>query len=92
MISGFVRLKVLYFNQDNYNWKQIQPKGKEPIGRFGHTSVFYDKCLFIYGGGLKKNAALPNEGQELLIYNISKNIFNQGKTLYTMRVVEINLK
>ena len=61
-------------NLDNYNWRQIHPKGKEPYARFGHSAVHYDRSIYIYGGSINKNPLFPSEGQELLIYNISKII------------------
>jgi hypothetical protein len=39
------------YKLDRYTWTQIKPFSQDPpIGRFGHTMVYYKKKVYIYGG------------------------------------------
>ncbi len=52
-------------------WEEIIPNGEVPRQRTGHTSVFHNGCIYIFGGKI----ANIQERNDLWKYDISRNTF-----------------
>ena len=76
-----------------YTWKKRIYKENELNPRFGHTTVLFNDCLYIYGGkfNLKK---LKYPLEDILIYHIPTNvmrvgIFKNSKNMSNKKYLEI---
>ena len=76
-----------------YTWKKRIYKENELNPRFGHTTVLFNDCLYIYGGkfNLKK---LKYPLEDILIYHIPTNvmrvgIFKNSKNMTNKKYLEI---
>jgi N-acetylneuraminic acid mutarotase len=45
---------VYIFNIENYTFSKLKTKGSIPTVRSGHSSVFYNNSIYIFGGGTGK--------------------------------------
>ena len=74
-ISDLWRLDI---KNKNYSWKKsIFVKEINLNPRYGHTTVLFNDCLYIYGGKFNlKNMKYPLE--DILVYNISSNSMKIG--------------
>ena len=67
----------LEINDKTYTWKKRILKDLELNPRFGHTTVLFNDCLYIYGGKFNlKKIKYPLE--DFLMYNIPTNIMKIG--------------
>ena len=59
------------YNIKSQTWTKMYPKGESFLPRYGHSCVYYNGNVYIYGGSLQKNKQYPVE--DIIIYNIDKN-------------------
>ena len=89
-----VDLWMLDIRNKVYTWKKkIYNKEKNLNPRYGHTTVLFNDCLYIYGGRVNlKKVRFPIE--DILIYNINSNIlksasFKNEKNFYSQKYIYI---
>ncbi len=51
-------------------------RGEKILPRYGHTSLFFDRQLIIYGGATEWDSTADPSREDLLIYNIGRNFLN----------------
>lgn len=61
-------------NFETLSWKDRKPLGSAFLTRWGHTSVVYDKKIYIFGG------RFSNDLNDLLIFDPSNNSIKTMKT------------
>ena len=83
----------LEIGEKTYTWKKRVIKDMNLNPRFGHTTVLFNDCLYIYGGkfNLRK---LKYPLEDFLMYHIPTNtmkigVFKNSKNLTTRKYLEI---
>ena len=72
------KLRTLYeFNLDFGSWRELHPKGAQPLGRIGHSAVAYNQCVFIIGGSVEvpnSPSIMAGKAERAVhVYNITLN-------------------
>ena len=75
---GLEDLWVATVKFNEFKWKLLKPVAKfNPNGRYGHTSIYYNKSIYIYGGHLNDYNLLNRDYLDyVIVYNIETNRFN----------------
>lgn len=90
-------LWVFDVGNKDYNWKKIIYQNEISFNpRYGHTTVAFNDCLYIYGGKFNlKRLKYPLE--DILVYNIPANLmkigtFKNEKNKYNQKYIYIPMR
>lgn len=64
------------YNAKINNWSLIKPRGGDFLPRYGHSTVYYNGNIFIFGGKVSNTRQLPSE--DFIIFNPMYNTLKKG--------------
>ena len=67
-------------------FKNIESNTKDPVTRYGHTAIYADKRLYVFGGRIKQDLYFYNGDLEIYDYELNKWI---GSVLYTKTIMKL---
>ena len=62
---------LLVYHSQTGEWTEIQPLNTPPSPRYGHTMVFYENALYVFGGYCHSNEKF-HYSNELCVFNLRK--------------------